>query len=56
MKTSKKQYKIEDVLTPVMLNIPQNTQSLQNITKVFNENIKKFKHFYSKVINPLTVC
>lgn len=26
------------------------------MTKVFNENLKKFHQFYSQVLNPLTIC
>lgn len=38
-----------------MLSIPQNGQTMQNIFRVFRENIKKFKHFYMFILNPITI-
>jgi len=29
---------------------------MQLFTKVFNENIRKFKRFYSDILNPLSIC
>ncbi|CDW89511.1 UNKNOWN [Stylonychia lemnae] len=50
------QFKLEQVITPLMLNIPQNTQSLSNMIKLFNENLKKIEHFYIDILNPLNIC
>lgn len=29
---------------------------MQNMIRVFNENLKKLSHFYLNIINPLTIC
>jgi hypothetical protein len=29
---------------------------MQTICKIFGENMKKLRHFYSNVINPVTTC
>eukprot|EP00347_Sterkiella_histriomuscorum_P018424 403345562 len=50
------QFKLEQVIKPLQLNIPQNTTSLSLMTKAFNENMKKFNRFYSQILNPLTTC
>ena len=29
---------------------------MQNFTKIFTENMKKFKRFYQDILNPLNLC
>jgi hypothetical protein len=38
-----------------MINIPQNSQSMQNIYRIFTENIKKMKTYFSLIFNPVTI-
>ena len=47
---------IKEVVTPFMLQLPQNNASMQNICKVFQENLKKIQKFYQETISPLSIC
>lgn len=39
-----------------MLNMPQNTATMQTICKVFQENLKRMNKFFMETISPLSIC
>ena len=47
---------IEEVVTPMMLNLPQSTATMQTICKVFQENLKRVNKFFMETISPLSIC
>ncbi len=40
----------------MMLNIPQNILTMQNVCKVFQENLKRVNKFFMETISPLSIC